>query len=563
MRLAASASLVVVLTLSACGGETGRVEHPPLSSAAGRAAVSSPDPHASQLGLSILEQGGNAVDAAVAMALMLGFVEAPETGLGGGGFLLHYSAADGRTRFYDGRETAPLAATPERFTVLGQPVPLYGAIATGRSVGVPGVPALLGRVHAEHGSLPWSELVTPTAQAARAGVPMPERLAEQIATDPTLRLFGDMRRYFRYQARQQPARLVNEQLADTLDRLATAGAEAFYQPPLSSAVIERAGRTALWPSDLTQTDFDRYRALERQPVCAPYRQWRICGAGPPTSGGLTLLQTLGMLEHYDLPAKGPTDVDAWHQIMEASRLAFADRYRYIGDPDFVEVPVAALLAPDYLAKRAALIGPRARPSADYGTPVERVRTGTSHLSVVDAQGNAVALTSSNEKPFGSRMMAGGFVLNNQLTDFTFDPLAQFGPHPNAPGPGKRPRSSMAPVIVFDAEGEPVLVLGSRGGSRIIGYVLKTLIATLDWGLPLEQAIALPNLLYSGRTVEAEAGTAAQDWAAGLVALGHQVDIRPLTSGLHGLEHRADGWRGAADPRLGGQALALPPEEDAS
>lgn len=570
MRWWLSASLLILL-LPACSGRDEPVVYTPKASAVGQAVISSPDPLATELGLSVLRRGGNAVDAAVAMALMLGFVEAPETGLGGGGFLLHYSAADQQVRFYDGRETAPLSATADRFRLLGWPVPGLAAVPTGRAVGVPGLPALLGQVHNQHGALPWADLVAPVAAAARQGVAMPERLAQQIDNDLSLRLFADTRRYFRRQAAQQPARLINPELADTLDRLAAGGVEAFYRPPLSTAIIERASRTWVWPSDLSQIDFDRYQAIQRPAVCAPYRQWRLCSVGPPSSGGVAVLQTLGMLAQFDLSQTGPDDAQAWHWVLEASRLAFADRERYLGDPDVIDVPVSELLSADYLAQRASLIGERAQPSVGFGVPGQSisadiapqpgVRDGTSHLSVVDAQGNLVALTSSNEKPFGSRMMAAGMVLNNQLTDFTFAPQADFGAHPNAPGPGKRPRSSMAPVIVFDADGEPLLVVGSRGGSRIIGYVIKTLVATLDWQLPLEEAIALPNVLYNGRTVEAEAGTRADGWAQELRRYGHRVDIRSLTSGVHALQRRDGGWRGAADPRLGGQTGALIATED--
>lgn len=572
MRLL-SLALCTALSLSGCGDAEPQRDFTPRASSLGQAAISSPDPLATEVGLAVLQDGGNAVDAAVAMTLMLGLVEAPETGLGGGGFLLHYSAADGQTRFYDGRETAPAAATADRFTWLNLPVPWFAAVPTGRAVGVPGLAALLGQVHREHGVLPWAELVAPAAQAARQGVPMPARLAQQIEQDFSLRLFADTRRYFRAQQNPPTPRLVNTQLAETLDHLALEGAQAFYRPPLSSAIIERASRAWIWPSDLTQNDFDQYQAKQRPAVCAPYRQWRLCSVGPPSSGGIAVLQTLGILQQFPLPQRSADDAEAWHWILEASRLAFADRYRYLGDPDAVTVPVEALLAPDYLARRAELIGAYAAESFGFGDPdsalsvaatappPSSVRTGTSHLSVVDAQGNIVALTSSNEKPFGSRMMAGGFVLNNQLTDFTFSAEADFGPHPNAPGSGKRPRSSMTPIIVFDQQGAPVLVVGSRGGSRIIGYVLKTLVATLDWQLPVEQAIALPNVLYNGRTVEAEADRQLDGLAEALADYGHPVELGSLTSGVHALQRHPGGWRGAADPRLGGAALAWTAQED--
>ncbi|PTY36161.1 gamma-glutamyltransferase [Saccharospirillum sp. MSK14-1] len=574
MRLRSLAVLSGLLVF-ACAEPEQSIDLTPKASALGAAAVSSPDPLATEVGLAVLQRGGNAVDAAVAMTLMLGFVEAPETGLGGGGFLLHYSAADRQTRFYDGRETAPLSADADRFTLLNIPVPWFAAVPTGRAVGVPGLPALLGQVYREHGALPWAELVAPAAQVARQGVPMPTRLSQQIEADFSLRLFADTRRYFRAQQSASSQRLINPPLADTLDRLAQEGASAFYRPPVSSAIIDRASRGWFWPSDLTQTDFDQYQAKQRAAVCAPYRQWRLCSVGPPSSGGIAVLQTLGMLQHFPLDRRDAEDAQAWHWILEASRLAFADRYRYLGDPDVVDVPVEALLSHDYLAERAQLIGPRAATILRHGQPQSSsategsavpespVRDGTSHLSVVDAQGNIVALTSSNEKPFGARMMAGGFVLNNQLTDFTFDAKAGFGVHPNAPGPGKRPRSSMSPVLVFNDQGEPVLVVGSRGGSRIIGYVIKTLIATLDWGLPVEQAIALPNVLYNGRTVDVEAGTPAALWSQTLRDFGHSIDVRSLTSGVHALQRYSDGWRGAADPRLKGAAQAWTPKEQES
>lgn len=527
--------------------------------------VSTPNPLATDIGLGILRDGGSAMDAAVAITLVLGFVEAPETGIGGGGFLMHYSAADGRTRYYDGRETAPQAAKPDRFTVWGQPVPLYAAVPTGRAVGVPGLIAMLGQAHADHGRLPWPALVKPAADLARHGVPMPERLQEQIDHAPLLRLFGDMRRYFFAQAKSERPRLVNQELAETLDHIAEQGPGALYRPPLSTAIIERASDPWLWPSDLVQADFDRYRSLERSPVCGRYRQWRLCGAGPPSSGGIAVLQILGMLSRFDLSQYRPDDVAAWHLIMEATRLAFADRYRYVGDPGAVAVPVTELIDGDYLSKRSRLIDPdQAIPDVQWGDPSSRtsaggapnpqaIRTGTSHLSVVDRDGNAVALTSSIEKPFGTRMMASGFILNNQLTDFTFDPHAQFGPHPNAPGPGKRPRSSMSPTLVFNADDELVLVIGSRGGSRIISYVVKTLVGVLDWRLPIQEAINLPNVVYAPDTVELESGTQAERWLPELERLGHDVDIETLTSGLHGVQRGPEGWHGGADPRLEGTA----------
>lgn len=558
------------LALLACGSETDMEPTyfswgPSIEKDGQQGMVSTPNALATDIGLAVLQNGGNAVDAAVAVTLVLGLVEAPETGLGGGGFLMHYSADDQQTRFYDGRETAPMAARPDRFTLLGQPVPLYSAVPSGLAVGVPGLLDMLGRVHSEHGQLPWAELVTPAADLAERGVPMPKRLQEQIDFDKSLLLFGDMRRYFRAQADDEPPQLVNPELADTLRRIANQGPRALYQPPLSSAIIERASDAPVWSSDLVQADFDRYQSKAREPVCGPYRQWRICGAGPPSSGGIAVIQILGMLAEFDLPGYQPDDPEAWHLVMEATRLAFADRHRYLGDPDTVKIPVDGLIDSGYLARRTALIERgQTLPSPTWGAPQgtdatraewqgSPVRSGTSHTSIVDADGNAVAITSSIEKPFGTRMMAAGFILNNQLTDFTFDPEADFGLHPNAPGPGKRPRSSMSPVLVFDADDRLVLVLGSRGGTRIISYVVKALVGVLDWELSIQEAINLPNVVFAGDVVELEEGTVAESWQPSLERWGQDVELHPLSSGLQGAQRRDDGWHGGADPRLGGDA----------
>lgn len=562
--------LGVALLLANCTTETPVadlptfVPEPAQQQTAHQVKIAAPNDLAADIGLGILQQGGHAVDAAIAIKAVLGLVEAPETGWGGGGFVLYYDAASDQIHFYDGRETAPLAAQPDRFTLFGRAVPWYTAMPTGRSVGVPGMPALLSDLHSQYGRLNWPDLLAPAIDLAEQGVPMPIRLAAQIEADPSLRLFPDTRQYFRTQAQQQPARLVNQSYADTLKRLAESGGHAFYQPPLSTAVIERASQGRFWPSDLAQADFDQYAVMERDAVCANYRQWRVCGAPPPSSGGITVLQTLGMLESQNLGALGPDSDLAWHWILEASRLAFADRHRFLGDPDQVSIPVAELIDPHYLRLRAELIDTdqaltevpfgdplSLRASAGYSGHTEPLREGTSHLSLVDAEGNVVLFTSSIEKPFGNRMMTNGFLLNNQLTDFTFDAEASFGPHPNAVAAGKRPRSSMAPILVFDESGELVLALGSRGGSRIIGYVLKTLIAHLDWRMPLEQAVALPNVLYSGQAIEVEANTGALRRVAGLESRGHAVFVTDLTSGVHGLARDGERWQGVADPRMTG------------
>ncbi|KKN91924.1 hypothetical protein LCGC14_0213990 [marine sediment metagenome] len=528
--------------------------------------VSAAHPQAVEAGLAVLRRGGHAVDAAVAIQMVLGFIEAPETGLGGGGFLLLHDAESGNTLMYDGRETAPAAAEPDRFQLFGMNYPLAIAIPSGSAVGVPGLVAMLGQAHREQGRLSWNSLLQPAIALAENGLPMPPRLQRQIEADWSLRLFADTRDYFRQQAALDTPTLRNPAYANTLRHLAQNGPQAFYNGPIANGIVQRVNAARWGAADMTEEDLANYQSIRRESVCAPYREWTLCGAPPPSSGGITVLQILGMLEQFPVAEMDPTAATTQHLIAEASRLAFADRNHYIGDPAFVDIPVAGLLDPDYLQQRSQLIDPtKAMAVARPGEPGVRAEIvelhpdtepgghGTSHFSVVDAEGNLVALTSSNEAPFGSRMLTQGFVLNNQLTDFTFDPIQDGQLDPNAVQPGKRPRSSMSPFIVLDAQGQPRLIIGSRGGSRIIGYVLKSLIGVLDWKMDIQDAIALPNMVERGRGIELEADTPLASLEAELTAMGHEVSVVPMTSGLHAIE-RVDGkWRGGADPRLDGRA----------
>ncbi|MFU8820829.1 MAG: gamma-glutamyltransferase [Gammaproteobacteria bacterium] len=559
--------LLLCATLPGCGPPGPPVTPPAARQAeAERFMVSAAHPLAVEAGVDILRRGGNAVDAAVAVQMMLGFVEAPETGIGGGGFLLYRDAARGTVEVFDGRETAPAAARPDRFTLFGLPVPRWVAIPSGRSVGVPGLVAMLGLAHDRHGSLPWATLLQPAIAATEQGLPMPGRLARESRGDPSLRLFADTRRAFVAPAGATEPVLRSEAYAATLRTLAREGPRAFYEGPIAASVVERARARRPWRSDLEVSDLRDYRAIERAALCGRYRQWTVCGAPPPSSGGIAILQALGVLEHFPVAELGPGSVEAIHLLAEAQRLAFADRERYLGDPAFVDVPTDALIDPTYLSRRAALIDPRrAMRSAPHGDPAgARVRGagdavpaapagGTSHFSVVDAEGNAVALTASIETPFGSRMTSDGFLLNNQLTDFSFTPRAGGLPHPNAVAPGKRPRSSMSPVIVLDTQGEVRLVVGARGGPRIIAYVLKVLVGVLDWDLGIQEAIELPNFTHLAGRLELERGSRLAARGVELEALGHRVRQAELTSGLHGIEATAAGWRGGADPRLEGVA----------
>lgn len=556
--------------LAGCSGSdpatTQRIQQPAEQRLATRHMVSAAHPAAVEAGLDMLRRGGHAVDAAIAVQMVLGFIESPETGIGGGGFLLLHDAESNRTLMYDGRETAPQAAQPDRFTTLGVSHPRALTIPSGSSVGVPGLIAMLGQAHREHGKLTWAELFEPAITLAEQGLPMPPRLQKQIEADWSLRLFADTRDYFRQQLEGNEPTLRNPQLAETLTTLATQGPEAFYQGQIAERLVARVQNARWGQTDLTVEDVATYQAIKRDAVCAPYRQWRLCSAGPPSSGGLIVQQALGMLEHFPIADMSPDAPATVHLIAEASRLAFADRNHYVGDPDFVAVPVDQLLDRQYLRQRAALIEPdQAMDIARPGEPGQRVEMrelspetepeeqGTSHFSVVDSDGNLVALTSSNETPFGSRMLSQGFVINNQLSDFTFDPLLNDHPHPNAVGPGKRPRSSMTPLFVFDDNGVR-MVIGSRGGSRIPGYVLKTLIGVLDWDMDIQDAMALPNMVERGLGIELEAGTELEALGPELEQRGHEVRIVPMTSGLHGMERINGSWRGGADPRLDGVAL---------
>lgn len=537
--------------------------------------VAAAHPAAVQVGNRILDQGGTALDAAVAVQMVLGFVEAPESGLGGGGFLLYHDQASNSLYSYDGRETAPAAARPYRFTVLGQAQPLWSAIPAGQAVGVPGLVRMLALAHEDHGTLPWAELLTPAAELADTGLPMPPRLQAQIAADPSLRLFRDTRRYFVRQANSSEPYLHNPELAGTLRQLASGGPDTLYTGALAEAIIERARARVPGSSDLQPQDLAQYAAERRQPLCLPYRDYRVCSAGPPTGGGIAVLQTLYLLEPYDLAALRDDPVRAVHLIAEASRLALADRDRWVGDPDQAVVPVDTLLDADYLGTRAGLLNPlQAASEVSPGQPLDTVSGspngpgisrdamawtpprpggGTTHFTVVDDAGNLAALTSSNEMPFGTRMMVGGFLLNNQLTDFHFQPRVDGEMHPNAVASGKRPASAMTPVMVFDQDDQPILALGSRGGGRIPGYVTQVLIEVLDWERDIATAIAQPRFLHTGHELELEADTAAATWGPALTELGHRVAVRPLTSGLHGVQRTESGWLGGADPRLDGMA----------
>jgi gamma-glutamyltranspeptidase/glutathione hydrolase len=521
-------------------------------------------PEASRAGAEILRRGGSAMDAAVAVQLVLGLVEPQSSGIGGGAFILHHDAASGRVRAYDGRETAPAATDGPLFLGAdGKPVGFAAAVTSGRAVGVPGTLAALELAHRAHGRLPWREVVAPAIRRARDGFDVSPRLHALLSRDPYLRRDAAARAQF-YRADGAPwpvgTRLVDPAYAETLERVAADGAAALQRGAIAADIV-RAVRANHLPGAMTGEDLAGYRAVERDPVCAPYRAWRICGMSPPSSGGVAVLQMLALLERLPRTDFRAAPVAAAHAFSEAGRLAYADRDRYVADPDFVAVPLSGLLDPAYLDARAALVRPdRSMGRAVAGTPpgaspgaapAQRPEGGTSHFSIVDAAGNAVAVTSSIEQQFGNRTRVRGFLLNNQLTDFALFADREGTPVANRAAGGKRPRSSMAPTFVFDADGRLVLVAGSPGGQMIINFVARTLVAILDWGYAPQEALDLPNFGSRNGPTEVERGDAGDALARGLAALGHEVRRGELTSGVHLIMRTPAGWVGAADPRREG------------
>ncbi|HEX5612396.1 MAG TPA: gamma-glutamyltransferase [Burkholderiales bacterium] len=524
------------------------------------------NPHASDAAVQILRAGGSALDAAMAAQMVLGLVEPQSSGIGGGAFLLHWSNAERRVQAYDGRETAPQGATSRRFLdASGQPLSRDLAIRSGAAVGVPGVLRMLELAHRAHGRLPWPQLFQPAITLAEAGFPISPRLHRLLARERTLASDPAARAlYYLADGTSKPvgALVRNREYAATLRAIADGGADVLHSGPIAEDLV-RAVAGHPRPGDLALEDLAGYRAIERAPVCGGYRAFRICSMGPPSSGGIAVLQLLGILERTPFATSPPHSADAVHYFSEAARLAYADRARYIADPAFVAQPVEGLLDPAYLGERALLVGPRSMLRAQPGVPrhaearldeiLESETAGTSHLSIVDGDGNAVALTSTIEDAFGSRILVRGFLLNNQVTDFSLGPETGVGAIANRLQGGKRPRSSMAPLFVFDAQGELRMIAGSPGGPAIINYVAKALISVLDWGLDVQEAAAAPNFGSRNGPTELERRTRYEELAAPLRERGHEVLLLNLTSGLHLIEKVPGGWRGGADPRREGAA----------
>ena len=525
-------------------------------SATAQAMVSAAHPLAAQAGIDILKAGGSAIDAAIAVQAMLGLVEPQSSGLAGGGFVLHYDAAQNALTSWDGRETAPAKIAPDVFARYAEKLTFESymqAVTSAHSVGVPGIPDLLVTLHEEYGKLAWETLWQPAIEKAENGFAITPRLHALLARDAYLRQNPTARTlYYRadaqgkWQARPIGENLKNPAYAQTLKHFARHKRQSFYAPSAhTSPAAQILQALANTNSTMSAADLENYRATQRPNLCAPYRAYKVCSIGPPSSGGVTLLQILGMLEHFDIAALPPNSLEAVHLIAEASKLAFADRNYYLGDPDFVEIPVNALLDKTYLAKRAARISlARAITNPTYGQPQNTVtnwhsapsleRSSTTHFVVQDFAGNFVSMTSSVESAFGSRIMAGGMMLNNQLTDFSFLPPQQNQHVANAVAGGKRPRSSMTPVIIFDENNTPIAALGSPGGPKIIGYVAQSVIAFIDWQLSLQAAFDLPKHVSPRGVLELEANTELADLAAPLQQMGHQVKVNRHHSGLHGI-----------------------------
>ena len=504
----------------------------------------------------------------IAAQSVLGLVEPQSSGLGGGAFLVWYDAVTRKLTTLDGRETAPAAVTPRLFQdENGAPLKFFDAVVGGRSVGVPGTPALLVKAHEKWGKQDWSSLFMDAIEHAEDGFQVSPRLSQMIEGDAKrLGRYADTAAYFypKDAALKTGQLLMNPDYGQTLRTFAADKGESFYRGALAADIVNTVQNAEGNPGVLSAEDLATYKVKERPAVCATYRAHDVCGMGPPSSGALTVGQILGMLDGYDLTALGAENPQSWRLIGDASRLAFADRGRYMADSDYVPVPTKGLIDPEYLEMRGeAMDGSPALESVSPGQPafdhallwsddMSIELPSTSHISIVDSYGNALSMTTTIENAFGSRLMVGGFLLNNELTDFSFRSHRDGIPIANAIAPGKRPRSSMAPTIVLK-DGAPVLVVGSPGGSRIIGYVAKTIVAHLDWGLDVQQAVALGHGVNRFGTYDLEMGTAMESLGPSLESLGYKVKLRDLNSGLHAISI-GESLYGGADPRREGVAL---------
>ena len=535
------------------------------------AMVAAANPYASEAGFNILKQGGSAVDAAIAVQLVLTLVEPQSSGIGGGAFMLHWDDKAKKLTTFDGRETAPASATTDMFlNEIGRTMPWIKAVVGGHSVGVPGVLAGLKKAHDKYGKLPWNALFKDAINLAENGFIVSPRLEKLVAMEfnPGITKLATIKNYFfpNGVAIKSGQVLKNAKLAAVYRSLAIDGVDVFYQGWIAKKIVSAVQNSAIAPGRLTLADMKNYRAQESPAVCGPYHQYKVCGMAPPSSGGVAVIQILGQLENFDLAKLSMAEPEFTHLFTQSSRLAFADRNRYIADSNFVSVPTNGLVDRTYMAKRGMLINPnKDMGMAMAGTPQGALAQAddnafelpsTSHISIIDQDGNAISMTTSVEMGFGSAVMVEGFILNNQLTDFSLSPKRNGQWVANRLEPGKRPRSSMAPMMVFNQDNSLKLVIGSPGGSRIINYVAQTMIAMLDWQLDPQSAINLPRVTNRNKVTTLEKGTNLVAIKADLEAKGHQVLIRDLNSGIQAIEVIKEGLRGGADQRREGVALGF-------
>ncbi|QDG35117.1 gamma-glutamyltransferase [Alteromonas mediterranea] len=526
------------------------------------------NPYASWAGKNILEKGGSAIDAAVAVQSMLSLVEPQSSGIGGGAFILYWDNKNKVLHTFDGRETAPKAVNSHWFIQGNKPMRWIDAVVGGKSVGVPGAVKALEMAQKEFGKLPWNTLFDDTIKTAEDGFKVSPRLAKLVALDyhPGLKTFPASSTYF------FPAGLPlkegtvkkNKKLAKTLKGIAEKGSDYLLKGEVAEKLVKAVNSAEINPGQMTLEDLASYEPVKREPVCGLYHEKRICGMAPPSSGGVNVYQILKMLEGFDLSQYAPDSVEFANLYTQASALSYADREKFIADSDFTNLPFAAMINTAYLERRAESISvdkewrrkragnPYADANVALGTSMEL--PNTSHVSIVDKEGNAVSMTTSIEFMFGSGIMVEGFLLNNQLTDFSFSPTKNRFPVPNRVEPGKRPRSAMSPTMVFDKEGNLEVVVGSPGGSRIVSYVAQTLIGVLDFGLDIQQAINLPKITNRNDYTALEKGTPIAELEAPLKALGHNVKVVDLNSGLHGIQFKSGKLIGGADPRREGIAV---------
>ena len=548
--------------------EFGNGRIPQIKAKASEYMVSSANPYATEAGLRIIEKGGNAIDAAIAVQMILNLVEPESSGIGGGAFSLYWDNANKKLTSYDGREKAPMLADGKLFQQNGKNMNWWEALAGGRAVGVPGVVAMLEKTHKAHGKLPWADLFEDAISLAEEGFEISPKLGASILnkTNPALGRYEETWEYFFPEGKPIAAGTIqtNPDFAMTLRRIAFLGAKGFYKGEIAMDIVAAVNEATDNPGLLSVSDMANYEAIERAPVCADYKEYKVCGMGPPTSGGMTVLQILKLLEDKNLAQYAPLSVESAHLFSQAAKLAYADRGKYMADADFVKVPVEGLIDSDYLKERAKLITEKDMGKATAGAPPNAdtnwkdakspEQASTTHFSIIDKEGNGFSMTSSIEMAFGSTLMVRGFLLNNQLTDFSFSEEKDGDKIANRVQPGKRPRSSMSPFMVFDKDDNLMMVIGSPGGSRIINYVAKTLLGVLEWNMDIQNAISMPHYVNRNGNTDLEKSTDAISLKEGLEAKGHKVSVRDLNSGLHGIVRTKEGLEGGADPRRVGKAL---------